>query len=104
MLFLNYWELNESISVEEQVKISQKLMSLSLVPFDGFNIIRWDMTPDGWGILLGEAESAADVHKALAMWRAAGSGFFKMTKTAPAQPVQDVIAQHSELLKNMKVA
>jgi hypothetical protein len=29
MRFLNYWELNESISVEEQVKISQKLMSLS---------------------------------------------------------------------------
>jgi hypothetical protein len=99
MLFLGYWELNEAISVEEQVKISQKLMSLGLVPFEGFSIIRWDMTPDGWGILLAEAESEADIHKALAMWRVAGAGFFKFTRTAPAQPVQDVIAQHGELLK-----
>jgi hypothetical protein len=33
------------------------------------------------------------------MWRVAGAGFFKATKTAPAQPVQDVITQHGELLK-----
>jgi uncharacterized protein YfaA (DUF2138 family) len=90
--------------VEEQLKISQKLMSLGLVPFAGFNIIRWDMTPDGWGILLGEAESAADVDKAVYMWRAAGAGFFKNTRTAPAQPVQDVIAQHGELLKTLSSA
>ena len=101
MLFLTYWELNEVMPMEEQLKISQKLSSLGLVPFEGFNIIRWDMTPDGWGILLGEAESAADVDKAVYMWRAAGAGFFKTTKTAPAQPVQDVIAQHCELLKTV---
>jgi uncharacterized protein YfaA (DUF2138 family) len=101
MLFLTYWELNEEMPVEEQLKISQKLMSLGLVPFEGFNIIRWDMTPDGWGILLAEAESAADVDKAIYMWRAAGAGFFKTTKTAPAQPVQEVIAQHTELLKTL---
>jgi hypothetical protein len=72
---------------------------LGLIPFEGFNIIRWDMTPDGWGILLGEAESAADIDKFLNMWRAAGAGFFKVTRTAPAQPVLDVIKQHGELLK-----
>jgi uncharacterized protein YfaA (DUF2138 family) len=101
MLFLTYWELNEAIPVAEQLKISQKLMSLGLVPFEGFNIIRWDMTPDGWGILLGEAKSAADVDKAVYMWRAAGAGFFKVTRTAPAQPVQEVLEQHGELLKTL---
>lgn len=101
MLFLTYWELNEAISVEEQLNISQKLMSLGLVPFEGFTILRWDMTPDGWGILLGEAESAAAIDKAVYMWRVAGTGFFKVTKTAPAQPVVDAIAQHGELLKTI---
>ena len=101
MLFMTYWELNEAMPVEETLQISQKLMSLGLVPFEGFTIIRWDMSPDGWGILIGEAESAADVDKAIYMWRAAGAGFFKFTKTAPAQPVPDVIAQHVELLKTL---
>jgi len=104
MLFVTYWELNEAIPVEEQLKISHKLMSLGLVPFEGFNIIRWDMTPDGWGILVGEAESAADVDKAIYMWRAAGAGFFKFTKTAPAQSVQEVIEQHGALLKTLSSA
>lgn len=101
MLFLTYWELNEAMPMEETLKISEKLSSLGLVPFEGFNIIRWDMTPDGWGILIGEAESAADIDKAVYMWRAAGAGFFKFTKTAPAQPVLDVIKQHGELLKTL---
>lgn len=100
MLFLVYWELNEEMPVEERVKICQKLISIE--PFPAESIIRWDMTPDGWGILLAEAESAADIEKALAVWRAAGTGFFKITKTAPAQPVPDVIAQHAELLNMLR--
>jgi len=99
MLFLTYWELNEAMPVEKQLQICQKLSSLALIPFEGFNIVRWDMTPDGWGILLAEVENAADIDKAVYMWRVAGAGFFKATKTAPAQPVQDVITQHGELLK-----
>jgi hypothetical protein len=35
------------------------------------------------------------------MWRIAGTGFFKFTRTAPAQPVQEAIAQRAELLKLM---
>ena len=74
---------------------------LGLVPCEGFTILRWDMTPDGWGILIGEAESAAHIDKAVYMWRVAGAGFFKCTKTAPALPVVDAIAQHGELLKTI---
>ncbi len=104
MLFITYWELNEGMPLEEALKISQKVMSSGLVPSDGFKILRWDMTPDGWGITIAEAESAADVDRAVYMWRAAGAGFFKTTKTAPAQPIQDVIEQHGALLKIIRAA
>jgi hypothetical protein len=99
MLFLTYWELNEAMSVEERLQVAQKLTSSGLFPPSGVNILRWDGTPDGWGILLMEADSAADVDRALTTWRAAGAGFFKSTRTAPAQPIQEGMAQAGELLK-----
>ncbi len=99
MLFLTYWELNEGMSVEERQQIAGKLTSAGLFPPQGVNIIRWDSTPDGWGILVAEAESAADIAQAIGMWRAAGAGFFKSTRTAPAEPVQESLARTDELLK-----
>ncbi len=99
MLFLTYWELNEEMSIEERQQIAEKLTSSGLFPPKEVNIIRWDGTPDGWGILLAEAESAADINQAITMWRAAGAGFFKSTKTAPAQTIQELLAQQGELLK-----
>jgi hypothetical protein len=51
--------------------------------------------------LLGEAESAADINQALAMWRAACPGFFKTTKTGPAMPVQESIPLIANLLKTL---
>lgn len=101
MLFLTYWELNENMSVEERLQISQKLTSSKLFPPKGVNIVRWDVTPDGWGILLAEAETAADINQALNMWRAAGVGFFKFTKTSPAMPIQEAISRTAELLKTL---
>jgi hypothetical protein len=99
MLFLTYWELNEDMAVEARQQAAQKLMSAGLFPPKGVNIIRWDATPDGWGILLAEAESAAEINQALTMWRAAGAGFFKCTRTAPAEPVQEALAGTDALLK-----
>jgi len=99
MLFLTYWELNEDMSVEARQQVAQKLMAAGLFPPKGVNIIRWDATPDGWGILLAEAESAAHISQALTMWRAAGTGFFKSTRTAPAEPVQEALAGTDALLK-----
>lgn len=99
MLFITYWELNEDMPVGERQKVAEKLISAGLFPPKGVNIIRWDGTPDGWGILIVEAESAADVSDALNMWRAAGAGFFKFSKTAPAQPIQDALSRQGELLK-----
>ncbi len=99
MLFLTYWELNEGMSSQERLEIAQKLTSRGLFPPKGVEILRWDQTPDGWGILLAEAESATDIIQAIDMWRAAGPGFFKVTKTAPAIPIQEGIPIELEMLK-----
>ena len=99
MLFLTYWELNENMSEGERLQVAEKLTSSGLFPPKGVNIIRWDATPDAWGILLAEAESAADIARAIDMWRAAGAGFFKMTKTSSAIPVEEAISVSTELLK-----
>jgi hypothetical protein len=99
MLFLTYWELNEGMSVEERQQIAGKLTSSGLFPPKGVNIIRWDSTPDGWGIIVAEAETAADIFDTVNLWRTAGAGFFKFTKTSPAEPVQEVMPRVDGLLK-----
>jgi hypothetical protein len=97
MLFLTYWELNEAMPIEQRLQITQKLTSM--LPLKGVNIIQWVITPDAWGILLAEAESVADISQALDVWRVAGAGFFKSTRTAPAQSIQEAVTQQSDLLK-----
>ena len=99
MLFLTYWELNENMSAQERVQIAQKITSGGLFPSKGVKIIRWDQTPDAWGILLAEADSATDISLAIDMWRAAGAGFFKMTKTAPVTPITELMPAAAEMLK-----
>lgn len=99
MLFVTYWELNENMSVEQRNDIAVKLTSSGVFPPRNIKIVRWDLTPDGWGILITEAENAADVSQAINMWRAAGTGFFNMTKTAPAMPVKEAMSNTAGLLK-----
>ena len=77
MLFLTYWEVNENMPVAERMSIAQKLTSSGFFPPKGVKILRWDETPDAWGILLMEADNAMDVALALDSWRMAGAGFFK---------------------------
>lgn len=101
MLFLTYWELNEQTAAGQQIKAAQTLMSSGLFPPKNVNILRWDITPDNWGMLLCEAESATDINQALTMWRAACPGFFATTRTAPAMPVQESIPLTGELLKRL---
>ena len=101
MLFLAYWELNENMAEQERLQIAQKLTSAGLFPPKGVNIIRWDGTPDAWGILLMEAENAADVYRAVEIWRIAGAGFFKSIKTSPALPIQEMIPLADDLQKQV---
>jgi hypothetical protein len=99
MLFVTYWELNENMAEQERLQIAKKLTSSALFPPNGVNVLRWDGTPDGWGVLIMEADRAEDVIRALDQWRAAGAGFFKCTKTAPALPIQQVIPIADDILK-----
>jgi len=78
--------------------IAQKLTSSGHFPPKGVKILRWDETPDAWGILLMEADSAMDAALALDSWRMAGAGFFKQTKTAPALPITEAMPHWAEAL------
>lgn len=101
MLFLTHWKLNEDMPMAERQEVGRKLLEDGHFPPEGVELIRWDATPDGWGILLLEADSAADVQKALAQWRASGAGFFESTKTAPALPVREAMENAQGLLQEL---
>ena len=97
MQFLAYFELNENMDDAQRQQVAQKLTQSGLFPPAGVTIVRWDVTPDLWRTLVLEADNEADVFRALALWRAAGAGFFKVTKTAPTLPVQEVIPIAAEI-------
>ncbi len=101
MLFLTYWELNEDMPAEQRIGIAQKLTSSGLFPPQGVNVIRWDGTPDLWGIIVTEAETAEDMIRAIELWRASGPGFFKTVKTAPAAPIQDMVPMIGEIIQTL---
>lgn len=104
MLFLTYFELNEEMAVKERLAVAQQLTASGLFPPPGVTIVRWDQTPDNWGVLLAEADSAASINHAIMIWRAAGIGFFKTTRTAPVTSVQEHMALYDELLKALGTA
>jgi hypothetical protein len=99
MLFITYWELNENVALRDTLQAANKLTTSGLFPPANIQILRWDITPDNWGILLVESDSAQAVNDALGMWRAAVPGFFKVTKTSPAVPVQESIPAAGKLLQ-----
>lgn len=99
MLFLTYWELNEDMPIQERHQIAARLTEEGHFPPDDVELLRWDATPDGWGIVVAEAESAAAMQRALNVWRASGEGFFETTRTAPALTVQEAVATNRELLE-----
>ena len=100
MLFLSYWEIDENASVEQRFAAASKLANSGLFPPPNVKILRWDMTPDWWGIIVMEADNAADVASVLDVWRVAFDGFFRVTKTSPAMPVADSFPHMAKLLEN----
>lgn len=103
MLFLTYWKINENLSVERTQEIAEKLTREGLFPPENVELVRWDGTPDGWGIALLEADDYDAVNECLNMWRVAagGTAFFEETRTAPAAPVQEIIPQQAALLDRL---
>lgn len=75
MLFLCSWELNENMSSAGRMGIAERLWAGGLCPPPEVKILRWDETPDAWGILLFEAGSPVEAAAALALWRAGGPAF-----------------------------
>lgn len=104
MLFLTYWKINEGISARKTNEIASTLTQEGLFPPDGAEVIRWDATPDGWGIVLWEADEYGAVNTGLNMWRAAAgeTAFFEETRTAPAAPVEEVIPEMTAMLEQLE--
>ena len=100
-MLLTYWELNENMPEEERLQVADKLTSSGLFPPKGVNVVRWDGTPDLWGILLLEADNAEDVFRAIDLWRAADAGFFKFTKTSAALPIEGLIPIAADIQQSL---
>ena len=101
MLFVTYWELNENMPAEERLRAAGRLTESGLFPPADITVHRWDATPDGWGILIFEAQTAAAANRAINLWRSAGAGFFESTRTAPAIPVDEAIRVGGEILQSL---
>jgi hypothetical protein len=99
MLLMCYYEFNENMPAQERVKATQKVASAGAFPGKNVKLLRWDFAIDLWGVMLFEADSAADVERHLNVWRVAAPGVFKTTKTAPAMPVEELRQHAADLLK-----
>lgn len=104
MLFPCYWELNENMPVIDHLKLGKTLLESGLFPSPGIELIRFDMTPDYWGITLFKAESVEAAFTCVDLWRVAGTGVFKKIKIAPAMPVKDASALGAKLYHTVKEA
>jgi hypothetical protein len=104
MLFITLFELNENLAIPETLQAANKLTSSGLFPPANVQILRWDTTPDNWGVLIAESDSAQAINEAITMWRASVPGFFKSTKTSPALPVQEAIPVGAKILQALASA
>ena len=104
MLFLCYWELNENIAVIDHLKVGKMLNEAGLFPPPGIEILRFDITPDYWGVTLFKAENAEAAFTVIDLWRAAGTGFFKTVKTSPALSVPDASALGAKIFQSVQEA
>ena len=65
-------------------------------------MLRFDVTPDFWGVTLFNADAVSDVSDFVNMWRIACPGIFKTTKVSPARPVQESLPSMSELIQKIQ--
>ncbi len=103
-LYLWYWELNENMPTAERLKVAKELTSSGLFPPEGVNVLRFDITPEYWGITIFEADNIEDVFKTINIWRAAKEGFFTTVKVSPAMPVKEVLPLNASILESLKKA
>ena len=104
MLFLCYWELNENIAVIDHLKVGKMLTESGLFPPEDVELIRFDMTPDYWGVTIFKADSAEAAFNIVEVWRIAGTGLFKKMNLSPALPVMDAKALAGKLYQTVQEA
>ncbi len=102
MIFISYWELNESLDPSELADIVQTLMNKKLVPAEGIKQLAWYVSPDYWGITVTEAESEEALVNDSAMWRIVKPGVFKSIKTSVGLEVSKVLPIMMKLAKKIK--
>ena len=89
MLYLIYWEINESFNPADIVKIAVKLEQLGGT--EGSETLSFIITPDNWGISLLKIENEEAAFKVANRWRIALPGVFKSWKGALAMDVDKVM-------------
>jgi len=97
MLFLCYWESNENMPVLDHLKIDKMLTESRLFPPEDVELIRFDMTPDYWGVTIFKAASAEAALNMVELWRMAGTGIFEKMNVSPALTVMDAKALAGKL-------
>lgn len=104
MLFLCYWELNENMSVIDHLKIGKMLTESGIFPPEDAELIRFDMTPDYWGVTIFKADSAEAAFNIVEVWRMAGTGIFKKINISPALTVMDAMTLAGKTFNTFKQA
>jgi hypothetical protein len=94
-------ELNENMNPAEGLQITKDLTKSGLFPPRGVEILRWDTTPDGWGILIADASSPDAMYRAINTWRIAAAGFYKLTRTSPAIPIHESMPISDEVVNEL---
>jgi hypothetical protein len=85
MLYLIYYELNESFNPSEITKVGMKINELGAT--EGAETLSWVITPDHWGIALLKVENEEAAFTAATRWRIALPGVFKSWKGAVAMDI-----------------
>lgn len=102
MIFISYWELNESFDPSELSDVVQTMMNKNMVPAEGVKQLAWYVSPDYWGLSVEEAESEEALLKNSAMWRIVKPGIFKSIKTSVGLDVAKTLPVLMKLAKQIK--
>lgn len=91
MLFVNVWQLSQTIPPSKLAKAAAKVIEEGKFPTEGVETIQWLVCPGGFGITIVKADSEATAFKMYTAWAEALPGFFESYKLMPALDVQEAI-------------
>lgn len=101
MLFITYYEISNDVTAHEIIEAGELLMESGMWPPEGMELLRWDTSVNDWGVTIAEADSYEPINRSLLMWEELVPGLFEETRTAPASPVEEAMAQGGALLDEL---